>query len=77
MDSAKKFNLFALSGSHAVNAFYTQLLIPVLPLIVVEFDLNYVQAGLIVSTYSVANSVFQLPLSFVSDYTGRWRTALK
>ncbi len=76
MDAAKKFNLFAIASSHAVNAFYTQLLIPVLPLIVSEFDLNYVQAGLIVSTYSVANSVFQFPLSFVSDYTGRWRTVL-
>ncbi len=34
------------------------------------------QAGLVVTTYSVANSVFQFPLSFVSDYTRRWRTTL-
>ncbi|MCE2451587.1 MAG: MFS transporter [Nitrospinae bacterium] len=76
MAPSKIFNLFAIAGSHAVNAFYTQLLIPVLPLIVAEFELNYVQAGLIVTTYSVANSVFQFPLSFISDYTRRWRTVL-
>ncbi len=76
MTPSKIFNLFAITGSHAVNAFYTQLLIPVLPLIVAEFELNYVQAGLIVTTYSVANSVFQFPLSFISDYTRRWRTIL-
>lgn len=76
MPPSRIFNLFAIAGSHAVNAFYTQLLIPVLPLIVSEFELNYVQAGLVVTTYSVANSVFQFPLSFVSDYTRRWRTAL-
>ena len=76
MAPAKIFNVFAIAGSHAVNAFYTQLLIPVLPLIVAEFELNYVQAGLIVTTYSAANSVFQFPLSFISDYTRRWRTVL-
>ena len=76
MDAVTKLNLFALAGSHAVNASYTRLLIPVLPLIVKEFDLNYVQAGFIITTYSLANSVFQFPLSVVSDYTGRWRTAL-
>ena len=76
MSPSRMFNLFAISGSHAVNAFYTQLLIPVLPLIVSEFELNYAQAGLIVTTYSAANSVFQLPLSFVSDYTRRWRAVL-
>ena len=76
MSPSRMFNLFAIAGSHAVNAFYTQLLIPVLPLIVSEFELNYVQAGLIVTTYSAANSVFQFPLSFVSDYTRRWRAVL-
>ena len=76
MSPSKIFNLFAIAGSHTVNAFYTQLLIPVLPLIVAEFELSYVQAGLIVTTYSVANSVFQFPLSFISDYTRRWRTVL-
>ncbi len=76
MPPSKIFNLFAIAGSHAVNAFYTQLLIPVLPIIVSEFELNYVQAGLIVTTYSVANSIFQFPVSFFSDYTRRWRTVL-
>ncbi|MEK6710169.1 MAG: MFS transporter [Nitrospinota bacterium] len=76
MDAHKKFNLFALSASHGLNSFYMYMLIPVLPLIVKEYGLTYVQAGLIVSTYSLANSVFQLPFSFVADYTGRWRVVL-
>ena len=76
MDTAKKINLFALAGSHSINSFYMHFLIPVIPLIVFEFGLSYAQAGLIVSAYAVANSVFQFPLSFASDYTGRWRTVL-
>ena len=76
MDATKKFNLFALSASHGLNSFYMYLLIPVLPLIVKEFDLSYVQVGLLVSSYSLSNSLFQFPFSFLADYTGRWRTAL-
>lgn len=76
MDATKKFNLLALSASHGFNSFYMFLLIPVLPLIVKEYGLSYVQAGLLVSAYSLSNSLFQFPFSFLADYTGRWRTAL-
>ncbi|MBI3128772.1 MAG: MFS transporter [Candidatus Tectomicrobia bacterium] len=76
MDAKKKFNLFALSASHGLNSFYMYLLIPVLPLIVKEYDLSYVEAGILVSAYSLSNSLFQFPFSFLADYTGRWRTVL-
>lgn len=68
--------LLILSGSHAVNSVYNRILTPMLPLIVAEFGLNYAQAGLIVSAYAAGNSLFQYPISFAADYTGRRRTVL-
>ena len=76
MNLGTKAKLLLLSGSHAVNSVYNRILTPLLPLIVIEFDLNYSQAGLIVSAYAAGNSLFQYPISFVADYTGRRRTVL-
>jgi len=76
MNLGTKAKLLVLSGSHAVNSVYNRILTPLLPLIVTEFDLNYSQAGLIVSAYAAGNSLFQYPISFAADYTGRRRTVL-
>ncbi len=76
MNFGTKFNLFVLSGSHSVNSIYNRLLAPVLPLIVADFNLSYSQVGLIVSAYAAGNFVFQYPISFAADYTGRRRSVL-
>ena len=76
MNFGTKFNLFVLSGSHSVNSVYNRMLTPVLPLILSDFNLSYSQVGLIVSAYAAGNFVFQYPISFAADYTGRRRTVL-
>ncbi|MBT3821148.1 MAG: MFS transporter, partial [Nitrospinaceae bacterium] len=73
MNFSSRFKIFILAGSHSVNSVYNRVLTPVLPLIVMDFDLSYAQAGLIVTAYSVGNSLFQFPISFAADYTGRRR----
>ena len=73
MNFSSSFKLFVLTGSHSVNSVYNRVLTPVLPLIVMDFDLNYAQVGLIVTAYSIGNSLFQFPISFAADYTGRRR----
>ncbi|MEE9276541.1 MAG: MFS transporter, partial [bacterium] len=76
MVSGNRLNIFILASSHSINSLYNRLLTPLIPLIVIEFGLSYAQAGLILSTYAVANSLFQFPISFAADYTGRRRTIL-
>ena len=76
MDRAKKTNIAAIAASHGVNSFYLLFLIPILPTIAKEFELSYVGVGLIASVYAFANGVFQFPISFLSDYLGRWRSVL-
>jgi len=76
MDRAKKINIATISASHGVNSFYLFFLIPILPAITMDFELSYIEVGLITSVYSFANGMFQFPISFLSDYLGRWRTVL-
>ncbi len=76
MNFGNKFNLFVLTGSHSVNSVYNRLLTPVLPLIVLDFGLTYAETGLIVSAYAAGNGLFQFPISFAADYTGRRRSVL-
>lgn len=73
MNFSSRFKILVLAGSHSVNSIYNRVLTPVLPLIVMDFDLNYAEVGLIVTAYSVGNSLFQFPISFAADYTGRRR----
>ena len=73
MESSYLKNVFILSGSHAVNSIYARVLTPILPIILIDFELNYVQIGMIVSTYSFACGIFQFPISFFADYLNRHR----
>jgi len=59
-----------------VNYVDRQIIFSLFPDIRRDFGLSYVQAGLLVSAYSLSNSLFQFPFSFLADYTGRWRTVL-
>jgi MFS family permease len=59
-----------------VNSVYNRVLTPLLADIGSDFNLNYFQIGLIVSAYGAGNFLFQFPISFVADYTGRRRTVL-
>ncbi|MFQ5896088.1 MAG: MFS transporter, partial [Nitrospinota bacterium] len=70
------FDLGLISAAHGVSDGYTNLILPLLPLVVAEFGLDPFGAGLIVSALSFGTLLFQYPLSVLSDYTGRRRTIL-
>jgi MFS family permease len=53
-------------GHHLVTA----LPVPLLPLIRDEFDLGYAQAGLVVSAFSLAYGIGQLPAGWLADRVG-------
>lgn len=69
-------NVLIIASSHAVNSVYNRMLTPILPLIMADFGLNYAQTGLIASVYALSNSLFQLPISFLGDFTGKTRLIL-
>ncbi len=69
-------NIFIIAASHSVNSLYNRILTPILPLIVADFGLNYAQTGLIASVYALSSSLFQLPISFLGDFTGKTRLIL-
>lgn len=69
-------NIFIIAASHSVNSLYNRILTPILPLIMADFGLNYAQTGLIASVYALSSSLFQLPISFLGDFTGKTRLIL-
>lgn len=69
-------NTLIIASSHSVNSLYNRILTPILPLIMADFGLNYAQVGLIVSVYALSSSLFQLPISFLGDFTGKIRLIL-
>ena len=68
--------VLAISASHAANSVYGRMLTPVLPLIMADFGLNYAQTGLIASIYALSSGLFQWPISFLGDFTGKTRLIL-
>lgn len=69
-------NILIIASSHSVNSLYNRILTPILPLIMADFGLNYAQTGLIASVYALSSSLFQLPISFLGDFTGKTRLIL-
>ena len=60
--------LFALAhGSHDMAL---SLLVPLLPLIRNDFGLNYLEAGILVSAFSITSGFSQLPMGWVTDKLG-------
>ncbi len=49
----------------------TTLLIPLMPMIRNEFSLDYTQSGLLLSVFSLAYGIGQLPAGWIADRTGR------
>ena len=73
---SKGTNIFIIASSHSVNSLYNRILTPILPIIMTDFGLNYTQTGLIASVYALSSSLFQLPISFLGDFTGKTRLIL-
>lgn len=60
-----------ISTAHGVNEFYSIALPPILPLLVTDLNITYTEAGLLVTTYFMMYTVFQLPAGFVADRIGQ------
>jgi MFS family permease len=62
-------SLFVLA--HFAHHLPTSLPVPLLPMIRSEFGLDYTQAGLIISAFSVTYGISQLPAGWLADRIGR------
>lgn len=76
MDPKTRFNVSILAGGHSVNSVYNRVLTPLLPFIAKDFQVSIAEAGLIISAYAIGNGLFQFPISFLADYTGKRRTVV-
>lgn len=56
-----------ISGAHGANEFFSVALPPILPLLVTDFGISYAEAGLLVTTYFVMYTLFQLPAGMLAD----------
>lgn len=57
--------------AHFAHHLLTALPIPLLPMIRRDFALDYTQAGLVISAFTLAYGLSQLPAGWLADYIGR------
>ncbi len=65
------FDLTVIGSAHALSDGFSNMLVPVLALIVVDLGLSNAEAGTLLSAFSLATFIFLYPLSMLADYTGR------
>ena len=71
MEARKKLELLALSSVPLVMTLGNSMLIPVLPLISKNLNINSFQVSLIISVYSIV-AIFLIPIAgYLSDRFGR------
>jgi MFS family permease len=54
-----------------MNEFFSIALPPILPLLVADFEINYVAAGLLLTTFFATYSICQLPAGMLADRIGK------
>lgn len=59
-----------LAGAHFAHHVLTALIVPLLPFIRDDFGLNYAQAGIVNSAFTIAYGIAQLPAGWLSDRIG-------
>ena len=69
-------DLGLIGSAHGLSDGYSNLLVPVLALIVAELGLSTVRTGTLLSIFSLATFVFLYPLSVAADHSGSKRTFL-
>jgi len=62
--------LSIFSYAHFSEHLYSVLLVPLLPFIRDQFGLNYFQAGLLISAFSIASGMANLPMGWLADRLG-------
>jgi FSR family fosmidomycin resistance protein-like MFS transporter len=65
------FDLTVIGAAHGFSDGFANMLVPVLALIVADMGLSAVEAGMLLSSFSLASFIFLYPLSMLADYTGR------
>lgn len=76
MDKSRGIYLVLISASHGINHFY-QLLMPVIiPKILVEYNLDLLSAGLLISVYNISYALLQTLSSLLSKKIGRRDTII-
>jgi len=63
--------LWLASSAHFATDFYNGFLAPLLPMIVVKMDISLTLAGLLLSIFSISNSLLQPIAGFVADRLNR------
>jgi len=64
-------DLLIIGSAHGLSDGFSNMLVPVLALIVADLGLSTIQAGTLLSIFSLATFLFLYPLSVLADYTGR------
>jgi MFS family permease len=65
------FDLTLIGSTHALSDGFSNMLVPVLALIVADLGLSTVEVGTLLSAFSLSTFLFLYPLSMLADYTGR------
>lgn len=68
MKSAPKYLIPQFVVAHLSHHMATGVLIPILPLLREGFGLNYFQSGILVSAFSVAYGIGQIPMAMLADH---------
>ncbi len=69
-------DLIIIGSTHGLSDGFSNMLVPVLALIVADLKLSPVEAGTLLSAFSLATFLFLYPLSMLADYTGRKKAIL-
>lgn len=64
------FDLSLLGMAHGLSDGFSNMLVPVLALIITDMQLSPFEAGVLLSCFTVGAMVFQYPLSILADKTG-------
>ncbi|MDE0341505.1 MAG: MFS transporter [Nitrospinae bacterium] len=70
------FDLSVIGLTHGLSDGFSNMLVPVLALIVLDLDLSPFEAGAMLSAFSFGTMIFQYPLSILADNTGRRKLIL-
>ena len=64
------FDLSVIGLTHGLSDGFSNMLVPVLALIVMDLGLSPFEVGILLSTFSLGQMIFQYPLSILADNTG-------
>lgn len=70
------FDLLVISATHGLSDGFSNLLVPVLALIVLDLNLSTLEVGLLLGIFNIATFLFLYPISMVVDHTGQKKAIL-